>query len=316
MKAFVLTAADQPAAIVELPTPQVAPHQVLIRVHAASVNGFDVFEAQGALAAMMPHEYPVVIGRDFSGVVEAVGAERSDVKVGDAVLGFVPAAPPLHDGSFAEVIAAGPDYPLVRKPDVISFEQAAAIPLAGMAALVAVDAVAPAPGDTVLLVGATGGVGSIALQLAAQRGATVIATARPGAEHRHVLELGASEVIDYTAGDVAGAVRARYPDGVSTLIDLVNRGDDFAELSALVRDGGAISTTLSTADVEGLSARRVRATNVMGFPTTESLIRLVELVASGSLRIEIQGTYPLDETAKALAAFAAGTLGKLVVTVA
>ena len=315
MKAFALTSAGQPATVVEMPTPELTPDHVLIRVHAASVNGFDVAQANGYLAAMMSHDYPVVIGRDFSGVVEAVGEGRSDVKVGDAVLGFVPAAPPLHDGSFAEVIAAGPDYPLVRKPDAISFAQAAAIPLAGMTALVAVDAVVAAPGDTILLVGATGGVGSIALQLAAQRGATVVATARPGAEHRHVMELGASEVIDYTAGDLSEAVRARYPEGISSLIDVVNRDDNFAGLVALVRDGGAVSTTLGAADIDGLAARGVRATNVMGAPTPEKLSSLAELAVAGTLRVDVERTFPLSEANAALAAFQAGTRGKLVLVV-
>jgi len=167
----------------------------------------------------------------------------------------------------------------------------------------------------VVVAGATGGVGSIAVQLAAQRGATVIATAKPGDE-AFVRELGASTTVDYSSGDVAEAIRALYPDGVTALIDTVNRGEAFAPMAALVRDGGRIATTLSTADVDALAARDVRATNVMGAPTPEKLGSLAEQVAAGTLRVEIQETYPLAEAPLAFAAFMAGTRGKLVLTVA
>jgi len=166
-----------------------------------------------------------------------------------------------------------------------------------------------------MVAGATGGVGSFAVQLAAQRGATVIATARPGHEDAYVRALGASDTVDYSAGDVAGGVRAKYPDGVAALIDMVSRGDAFAQMAELVRDGGRIATTLGAADVEALAARKVRATNIMGSPTAEKLAKLADDVASGALRVDIQGTFPLDEAAEALAAFGAGTLGKLVVVV-
>jgi NADPH:quinone reductase-like Zn-dependent oxidoreductase len=107
-------------------------------------------------------------------------------------------------------------------------------------------------------------------------------------------------------------VRAKYPDGVAALIDVVNRGDDFAPMAALVRDGGRMATTLGAADVEALAERGVRATNVMGTPTPDKLMALAEAAAAGSLRVEIQRTFPLDHAAEALQAFSSGTVGKLV----
>jgi NADPH:quinone reductase-like Zn-dependent oxidoreductase len=315
MKAFALTSPDQPASLVDLPLPDLAEDGVRVRVRAASVNGFDVFQANGYLVAMMEHAFPTVIGRDFAGVVEAVGPGRSDVEVGDEVLGFVTAMPPLHDGTYAEVVSGASGLVLARKPDRLSFETAAAIPLVGATALDAVDAIDVGPGDTVLVAGATGGVGSIAVQLAAHRGATVIATARAGDEETFVRALGASATVDYSIGDVAEAIRALYPEGVTALIDTVNRGEAFAPMAALVRDGGRIATTLGTADVEALAARDVRATNLMGAPTPEKLSSLAEQVADGTLRVEIQQTYPLADAAGAFAAFMAGTRGKLVVIV-
>lgn len=315
MKAFALTSSDQPADFVDLPVPDLAEDGVRVRVRAASVNGFDVFQANGYLVTMMEHAFPTVIGRDFAGVVDAVGSGRNDVEVGDEVLGFVTSMPPLHDGTYAEVISGASGLVLVRKPDRLSFETAAAIPLAGATALDSVDAVDVGPGDTVVVAGATGGVGSIAVQLAAQRGATVIATARPGDEGAFVRGLGAWATVDYSTGDVAEAIRALYPQGVTALIDTVNRGEAFAPMAALVRDGGRIATTLGTADVEALAARGVRATNVMGTPTPEKLRLLAEQAVEGTLRVEIQQTYPLADAPLALAAFMAGTRGKLVLTI-
>jgi len=246
---------DQPASLVELPDPELPPDGVGVRVRAASVNGFDVFQVDGYLLAMMEHVFPTVIGRDFAGVVETVGAGRSDVAAGDEVLGFIPSAPPLHDGTYAERIATA-GVVLARKPAGLSYEVAAAIPLAAVTALDAVDAVGIGPGDVVVIAGATGGVGSVAVQLAAQRGATVIASATAGDDEGFVRVLGASETVDYTAGDVADAIRSRFPDGIADLIDVVNRDEAFAAMVALVRDGGRVATTLGAADVDGLAARK------------------------------------------------------------
>ena len=311
MKAFALTAPDDPAALIDLSQPELTPDAVSIRVRAASVNGFDVYQASGALMGMMEHALPTVIGRDFAGVVDAVGSERTDVAAGDDVLGFIPSTPPLHDGTFAEQIVTS-NIVLARKPAALSFETAAAIPLAGATAFDAVEAVDISSGDVVLIVGATGGVGSFALQLAAQRGATVIATARPGDEQAFVRSLGASDTIDYSDNDVAGRIRAKHPEGVTALIDMVHREEAFTAIAALVRDGGRIATTLGAADVEALARGNVRATNIMGSPTAEKLTTLAEAVASGSLRVEVQKTFPLDRSDEALQAFSGGTLGKLV----
>ena len=117
MKAFALIGADQPAALVDLPDPEVpAEGGVLIRARAASVNGFDVFEANGYLVPMMPHDFPVIVGRDVAGVVEAVGDGTTDVAVGDRVMGFIPSTPPLHRGTWSELVPAGPDVVITPMP--------------------------------------------------------------------------------------------------------------------------------------------------------------------------------------------------------
>jgi len=312
MKAYALPDADHPAALVDLPDPEVAPDGVRIRVTAASVNGFDVFEATGNMIRFMEHRFPTIVGRDFSGVVDAVGPEWPDVEVGDEVFGFVRSLPPLDVGTFAELVSEGPRLVIAGKPAGVSFIEAAAIPLAGCTALDAVDAVHPGPGDTVLVVGATGGVGAFAVQLAAQRGATVIATAKAGEDEALVHSLGIAETVDYASADLVATIRERYPDGIDVLIDFVNRGDAFGPVAELVRDGGRIATTLGAADVDALAVRGVRATNVAGDPTHDKLAMLAAAVEAGTLTVPIQQTFGLDDVDAAIAAFTAGTRGKIV----
>jgi NADPH:quinone reductase-like Zn-dependent oxidoreductase len=314
MKAFALETTDRPANLTTIPRPDVGPGDVLVAVRAASINGIDVYQASGALLGMMEHTLPTVVGRDFAGVVEAVGSDVSDVAAGDEVFGFVPSRPPMRSGTFAEYLSGGSELVLAHKPAGLGFLEAAALPLAGSAAIDLLDAIDGTAGDVVLVVGATGGVGALVVQLAAQRGLVVVATARPD-EDAFVRALGASDTIDYSASGVADAVRTHYPDGIARLIDLVNRQDALAELAAVVRSGGNVASLLSAADVDGLRTRGITGSNVMAAPTRDKLNQLGALAASGKLRVPIQSTFSLDRTADALAAFQQGTHGKLVLRV-
>jgi NADPH:quinone reductase-like Zn-dependent oxidoreductase len=314
MKAIALQSADKPASLIDIEKPEVGDRDVLVAVKAASVNGFDVFQASGFLTGMMEHALPTTIGRDFAGVVEAVGAEVSDFAVGDEVFGFIPSVPPLKSGSFAEYVGGGPELVLAPKPAGLDFEAAAGLPLAGSAALDLLDAIEAKAGDVVLVVGATGGVGSFVVELAARRGLVVIATARAD-EDAYVRELGAAETIDYTKGSVADAVRGRYPHGVAALIDLVDQKDALTDLATVVRRGGHVATLLGAADVDGLAARGITGQNVNATPTADKLRSLGELASSGDLRVPIQGVHPLERADEALAAFQQGTRGKLIVQI-
>jgi NADPH:quinone reductase-like Zn-dependent oxidoreductase len=315
MKAFALTAPDQPAALTDVRDPELPSDGALVRVRAASVNGFDVHQASGGLTAMMPHELPTVVGRDMAGVVVAVGIDRADVAVGDEVLGFVTIAPPLRSGTWAQLVTGGADLILARKPAGLGWEAAAAIPLAASTALDAVDAVDPKPGDTVLIMGGTGGVGAFAIQFAAQRKARVIATAKPGDDDGFVRSLGATETIDWTQSGLGDTVRRLAPDGLAALIDVVSQAEAFMALAALLQQGGRASTTLGAADVPALAERGVRATNVMGTPTADKLAALAQQAAAGTLQVPIQQTFPLADASSAIEAFSAGTRGKLVLIV-
>lgn len=314
MKAFALESRDKPARLMDIPKPEVGPDQVRVAVRAASVNGFDVWQASGMAFGMMEHALPTVVGRDFAGVVDAVGSDVDDFAVGDEVFGFIPATPPLKTGAFAEYLAGGRELVLARKPGQLDFPEAAALPLAGSAALDLLEAIDGQEGDVVLIVGATGGVGTLAVQLAARRGLSVIATARPD-EDEFLRELGAAETIDYSAGSVADQLRSRHPEGVAALIDVVDRNEALAEVASVVRSGGHVATLLGAADIAHLATRGIVGHNVNAVPSADKLRLLGELAASGALRIPIQGIYSIDRVGEALHAFQQGTRGKLIVRI-
>ena len=313
MKAFALAGFDSAAEVRNVPVPEVGPGEVRVRVRAASINGFDAFVASGMAKGMMEHRFPVIVGKDFAGVVDAVGSGVTRFAPGDEVVGITPSEEVLGRGTFAEYVVVPAEGDLQRKPASLDFERGAALGLAALAALVSVDVTEPSEGDVVLVVGATGGVGSYAVQLASRRGATVIATGLPEDE-ASLRALGASETVDFTK-DVVAAVRERYPDGVDALMDLVNRdGESLAAIAELVKEGGRIATTMGAADVDAFGSRGVTATNVYAQADPEGFGRIVQSAERGDLTVPVSQTFPLDEAGRGLELFQTGhTRGKYVV---
>ncbi len=313
MRAWNVPAAGQQPQLSDLPVPEVTDGTVLISVKAAGLNPMDDHLVTGMMAQMIPHEYPLVLGRDAAGIVEAVGAGVNHVAVGDKVFGNMLIVPPFQAGTLAEH-ALLPAAGVAAMPDALDFVTAAAIPHAGAAASAAVDAVDPQPGQTVLVVGATGGVGSIAVQLAAARGATVVATGTSDNTAR-LTALGATTVIDYTRTSIADQVRAIYPDGVDALIDLIAYSPDTMPLD-VVRKGGKIASTLNAADEQTLAAAGLTGTNIFTDPVREVITPLAEQAAAGTLKVNVATVLPLDQAADGLALIANGRAhGKIVVTV-
>jgi NADPH:quinone reductase-like Zn-dependent oxidoreductase len=314
MRALHVPAAGESPQLAELPVPEVADGTVLVRVKAAGLNAIDNALAAGMMAGMIPHEYPLVLGRDAAGVVEAVGAGVDHVSVGDEVLGHVLLAPPVKAGTIAEY-AVLPAAAVTAKPAGLDFVTAAALPLAGAAALAAVDAVKPRAGHVVLVNGASGGVGSYAVQLLAARGATVVATGTP-ADADRLTALGATTVVDHTAGSVAKQVLDAYPDGVDALIELVAYTPDTAPIEA-VREGGRMSSTTNAATEDALVAAGLTGGNVMAGPVREVVAPLAEQAAAGDLTVDVTTVLPLDRATEGLATLAAGQArGKIVIKVA
>lgn len=305
MRAVALADESSVPAVLDLPDPTPAAGEVLVRVSAASLNGFDVAVAAGMLRGMMEYVYPVVIGKDFAGTVVGLGEGVDSFAVGDRVFGVL-MKPVLADGSLGELVAVGAGFGIARIPDGVDFGPAGALGLAGAAAVGLLDALALQPGQTLLLVGATGGVGAMLSQYAAAAGARVIATATPGAQTDFVRDHGATDVVD-PQGDLAAQVTALAPTGVDAIAHLA--GDPSVLLGLLAPEGRLASTMGFGAD------QHPAAVAVMASPDTATLDRLAADVASGVLRVPVTRTFTLDEAPEALAAFAAGTLGKLAVQI-
>jgi NADPH:quinone reductase-like Zn-dependent oxidoreductase len=306
MRAVAFPAFDAALELTDLPVPEPGPGEVRVRVRSSSVNGFDLGVLGGYLKGKYTYEFPVVLGKDFAGSVDAVGPGVTSVAVGDDVFGVV-MRPTLGQGGFAEYVVVNEGYGLARIPDGLDHVAAGALGLAGTAARNAVEAIAPGPGETVLISGATGGVGAYAIQLVTATGAKVIATARPGAEADFVRGLGADVTVDHT--DLEAQVRAVAPGGVQAALHLAGDGTTVAGLLA---SGGRLASTVHfTPD----DAESIKATTVMADPSPATLTTLAEDVVAGRLRVPLARVYPLDAAARAVEDFTAGTLGKLAVTI-
>ncbi len=315
MRAITLDDFESGAALRELPDPEPGANEIRVRVHSSSLNPFDFFVANGLAKGMMEYDFPVTVGADFAGVVDKVGKDVGRYSVGDEVFGFVFTPPTLKLGTWAEYLVVPEDMFVAKKPTNVSMLEAGALGIAASAALTAVDAIDPKPGDTVLVVGATGGVGSYAVQLAAARGANVIATSRPEDEER-LRGYGVADTIDYKNTDLAAAVRKRYPDGVNALIDTVNQPDGLDAMAELVADGGRVATPLAQFDPDELAKRNIAGTFVMASPTPEQLARVAEQVDAGNLNVPIQSVHPLDRALDTFEEKAKGTHGKLAIEIA
>jgi NADPH:quinone reductase-like Zn-dependent oxidoreductase len=295
----------------DLPTPAPADNQVLVRVHASSVNPVDNAIAAGMLKGMLEHEFPIVLGRDYAGVVEQIGAGVTRYALGDEVYGFLlHANPTVHDGSWTELIAVPEDDFIAPKPADVDLEAAGAAPVAAITAMTAIDALGVSAGDIVLIVGATGGVGSFAVQLAAHAGATVIAPSLPEDEN-YLRGLGVNEPVDRYA-DVAAAVRERHPDGADALLDVVSYTPEAFEVyaAALKPGGRGVSSTGAAGEGPGRS-------NIMAVPSPENLKRVAQPLAAGTIRVPIQNSYELARAGEALQALGTThTQGKLAIRIA
>ena len=309
MRAVVTTTYGSPPTVTELDTPTPGPHEVRIEVRASSMNGFDVALASGYLKGLMEHRFPVVLGRDFAGVVDRVGHDVSRFRVGDEVFGVV-LTQPLHAGAFADYLVVPQDNNIAAIPAGLDIATAGVLGLAGAAAAASVEAISLRPGETVLVSGATGGVGALAVQMCTAKGATVIATAAAGAEQTHVRRLGAAHTVDYT-DDLAPQVRAIAPDGVHAALHFAGDGPGLADL---VVAGGRFASLLSVG-ADQLGGRDVTATSVYANPERVMLDTLAARAVAGQLTIPVQRAYSVDEIPRAFVDFAQGTLGKLAVKI-
>jgi NADPH:quinone reductase-like Zn-dependent oxidoreductase len=298
MRAITVTEYGATPAVAEIPTPEPEQGQVLIKLRAAGINPMDRTLASGAWKPM-PATFPMVLGADCAGVVEQLGEGASRFSVGDDLFGQLLIAPLGSAGTYAEYVAVTEDAPLARVPGGLDDVVAAALPTAGGAGLALVDLLEPLADNTVLIVGAGGGVGSFATQFAANAGGNVIANARARDAER-MRAYGATETIDHTAVALPEAVRQAHPDGIDALLDLVNDAAGFAALASLVRAGGAAVTTQYVADEQALRAAGVTGVNFALPMSSELIERVAEAVTDGRVVAPPINHISLEEVPAAL----------------
>jgi NADPH:quinone reductase len=296
----------------ETEPPSLTGDDVRVRMHAAAVNPFDVKLITGAVKDFAPLRAPYVPGMDGSGIVESVGSAVTDYTPGDAVVGFFTKGGTLGELAVVSTRANG----LTRKPEALDFVHAAAIPQAGLTAMTILRALDLRDGQSLLIVGATGGVGLFLTQLARLRNANVIATAREE-DRDYVRSLGAVEDVDYASGDVAEQVLVRHRTGVDAAVDLINRGDALLSTARAVRVGGTFVSSLY-GPKQSAYPNEVTVHYIQNSPQPGDLTELVRLASTRQLRVEIGKTYPFAEAPQALSDLSdpkKRTRGKLVVAI-
>jgi len=289
----------------EAPRPEPGTGEVLIRVHGAGVNPVDWKVREGYARDFLKHALPLVPGWDVSGVVEAAGPGATRWKPGDELYSRPDIA---RDGAYAEFLVVR-ESEAARKPRSLDHLQAAAVPLAALTAWQALfDASGLAPGQTVLIHAAAGGVGHFAVQLAKWKGARVIGTAS-GSNQAFLRTLGADETIDYTTTRFEEVVR-----DADVVLDTMG-GDTQQRSWKTLREGGILSTILAPPPEEAVPpGKRLGYTFVQ--PNAEQLSEIATLIDAGKLRIVVEAVLPLPEARSAQERSQAGHVrGKIVLRV-
>ena len=270
------------------PMPEPGEGEVLVRVLAASVNPVDYKIRSGGYPAVGEDKLPMTLGRDVAGVVDRCGPGVTSLEVGHAVYAMLPP----DRGGYAEFVAINAGD-CARQPERLDAVQAAAVPLAGLTAWQGLfDHGGLQAGQTVLIHGASGGVGHFAVQFARARGATVLATARAD-DRDFLIGLGATEVIDYHA--------QRFEDQVApvdVVFDLV-AGDTQERSWQVLKEGGALISTLKEPSKEKAAAKRARTAHYMAHPDGGQLEKIADLVQGGQVTPVIDSTFPLEGAAQA-----------------
>jgi NADPH:quinone reductase-like Zn-dependent oxidoreductase len=297
--------------LVEVEPPPVAPDGVLIRVKAAGVNPVDAKIRAGSMAGAFPFHFPVILGWDAAGVVEEVGPAVTWFKPGDAVYGNC-RRHHLQYGTYAEYTTV-PEGFVAHMPPELSFEEAAALPLAVLTAHQSLEALGLRGGETLFVGGGAGGVGHLAIQLAVARGARVLATASPD-NHDFVRALGA-EPMDYAAEDLTARVGDLLGDsGADAAFDLFGGGAREQAFSVLRPGGRLVSIARPPPEPrDGHHDVHYIFVRPSGYDLGE---HITPLVAEGRLRPHVEATYPLERAAEAHERIEGGHVrGKLVITV-
>ena len=296
-----------------MPTPEPAEGEVRIAVVATSVNPVDWKVREGLLQERMPHELPIIPGWDAAGTIDSLGASVTGFRVGDRVWAYC-RKPTIKWGTYAEFVTMDAAA-VARMPPKLDFASAAAMPLVGLTAWQALfDVGHVIAGQTLLVHGGSGGIGSLAIQLGRHAGARVVTTARPE-NHDYVRGLGAEAAIDYTAGDWVAAARRIVPEGFDAVLIAVG-GEAVREGYGVLRPGGILVSITGAPDAAEAERHCVRAEYLFVSPSGHQLAELGTLVENGSVKPPLIEELPLASAAEAQRRSAAGHVrGKLVLRV-
>ncbi len=312
MQAIVVEHLGEEGTLREIPAPQPGPDEILVRITAAGVNPVDWKVRDGGRKPL-----PFVLGQDFAGVVSAVGDRVNEYRQGERIFGIA-----RKYGAYAQftlVPEKSRPEPIAHIPQGVGDADAAALPTAGLTALAALDMMKLAQAQTLVVVGATGGVGSFAAQIAKSRGARVIGTGHSGHESQ-ARELGVDEFIAYNKQSVVDTIKRIVPNGADALLDVVSDGDAIAPMQAAVRPGGWIISTIGSLDIERTKRSGLQASNIVMNETPESshegLRELARMVEQGTIRVMIAAERDFRDATQALQQSKSGGItGKLVLTV-
>jgi len=289
----------------EVPRPEPKEDEVLVRVIASGVNPADPLTLSGKYAQEFGTHLPLIPGYDIAGVAEKTGAKVTNLKAGDAVYGY-----PTFGGGWAEYITVK-QWEVAAKPKTLNFAEAAAVPMGALTAWQAlVDTAQLHPGQTILVHGGSGGVGSFAVQIAKARGARVIATAST-ANQDLLKQLGADVAIDYT--------KTRFEDvakDVDAVLDPIGK-ETLARSYGVVKKGGIVMSLVARPDPVELEKRGIRGAAISVHPDAEDLAEIARLIDSGKIKPVVTEVLPLSEAIAAQRqAETHHTRGKLVLRIA
>ena len=299
--------------LTDVPTPQPAENEVLVRIKAAGVNPVDWKIREGWLKDLLPHEFPIILGWDLTGVVEKTGDRVERFAKGDHVFAYN-RRPIVQQGTYAEYAAVPDDY-ITQSPQSLSFEESASIPLAALTAYQAVyDAVELKEGESILIVGASGGVGGFAVQFARLIGAKVTAIASEK-NHAYLQGLGAQHTICYTKGDLQDSFKAICPSGADVVFDLIG-GEALKKADHCVKTGGKIVSITDDPRSHVPPEKNIQSHFVFVEPNAKQLDHIREMVDSGKLKTHLSSIYALADVQNAHAEMETGhTRGKIVLKI-
>jgi len=293
----------------DLEIPQPGPDEVLIHVETAGVAEWDPFEREGGFAkmGMGPSTFPYVLGSDGAGTVAAVGKNVKTFKKGDRVYGMTFAT--AH-GFYAEYAPVKAEL-VSRVPDKLSTDQAGVMPFDAITGLRGLEALQLQPGQSLLIFGASGGIGHLAVQLAKRMGVRVLAVASGDDGVRMVRTLGPDAVVDGRKDDLAAAAKAFAPQGIDAA--LITAGGDAAQKAVdTVRDGGRVAHPNGVEPVPNVR-EGVTRTAYDGDPDPEEIQKLNRLIEAGPFEVHVDRSFPLDQAAEAHRAVEGHHLGKLAI---